>query len=384
MRVEEPTTNEEAAEALARAAADGATVRFRGSGTKLDWGNAVPEPDVIISSSRLNRILEHNAADLTAVVQAGVALARVRESLAASGQRLPLDPPLGRDEAATVGGIVATGDSGPLRHRYGAARDLLLGMTVALSDGSVARSGGTVIKNVAGYDLAKLFAGSFGTLGMILEVAVRLHPLPRGTVTIRARTDDPDVLQRVSVELMAEPLELSSLDVWWDGGAGGVLARVAGVAPDAVVDAAVDRVRRGGLDVDAVDGSPEADLWSRQRAAQRADRGVVVRVSGLATGMAGTVRAVGRLGGGLVGRASGSLWCAVPFDEVADGVGAVEELRKAVAPSPCVVVDAPPEVRAKVDVWGVADGPEVALMRRLKQRFDPANVCSPGIYVGGI
>jgi glycolate oxidase FAD binding subunit len=384
MRLEEPTTYEEAAEALARAAANGERVRFRGGGTKFDWGNAVREPDVITSTARLNRILEHNAADLTAVVQAGVSSRALQERLAASGQMLGLDPPLGPADEATIGGIVATSDSGPLRHRYGAPRDLLLGMTVALSDGSIARSGGKVIKNVAGYDLAKLFAGSFGTLGMILEVAVRLHPLPRRMVSMRARTDDPDVLQRATVDLMAEPLELSSLDVWWDGDAGGLLARLGGVAPDAVLDAADRRLRGGGLDLDVIDGADHEKLWGSQRSAQRSAEGVVAKVSGLATGIAETARAVARLGGRMVGRASGSLWCAFPIDEVADAVGMVEDFRNGLAPSACVVLDAPDEVRAKVDVWGVTDGQEVQLMRRLKQRFDPANVCNTGIFVGGI
>jgi glycolate oxidase FAD binding subunit len=129
----------------------------------------------------LTQIIEHNAGDLTATLEAGVPLAHAQQTFARAGQMLALDPPTGADGSATIGGIVATGDSGPLRHRYGAPRDLVVGMTFALGDGTIARSGGKVIKNVAGYDLAKLFAGSFGTLGMILSVSVRLHPLPATT-----------------------------------------------------------------------------------------------------------------------------------------------------------------------------------------------------------
>src|SRR5437899_6903539 len=135
------------------------------------------------------------------------------------GLRAPADP------AATVGGVVATGDSGPLRHRYGTARDLLLGITVVLSDGTVAKSGGKVIKNVAGYDLAKLFGGSFGTLGLIAEVAVRLHPVPASRTTVAGSSDDPASLQAAALAVSHAPLEAEALDVRWDGGHGAVLAR---------------------------------------------------------------------------------------------------------------------------------------------------------------
>ncbi len=136
---------------------------------------------------------------------------------------LALDPPLGGGDAATIGGIVATADSGPLRHRYGAPRDLVIGITVALSDGTVAKSGGKVIKNVAGYDLGKLFAGSFGTLGLILGVAVRLHPLPATRATALFRGDSPDALARTAAALAHAPLELEALDVRWERGRGAVL-----------------------------------------------------------------------------------------------------------------------------------------------------------------
>src|SRR5206468_1900573 len=152
----------------------GLSVRVRGGGTKLGWGPPAA-PDVELYTSALDEVVEHNAGDLTAVLQAGVPLAIAQDRFGQEGQELALDPPLAA--GATIGGVVAAGDSGPLRHRFGAARDLVLGVRVALADGTVARAGGKVIKNVAGYDLAKLFAGSFGTLGAIVELAVRLHPI---------------------------------------------------------------------------------------------------------------------------------------------------------------------------------------------------------------
>src|ERR671922_165772 len=161
---------------------------------------------------------------------------------------LSLDPP---DAGATIGGVVAAGDSGPLRSRYGGVRDLVVGIRVALSDGTVAKSGGKVIKNVAGYDLGKLFAGSLGTLGAILEVTVRLHPLPPVTATAAAGSRDPAVLARAASELAHAPLEQLSLDVRWGGGDGAVLSRFGGgcvggsIPPaSAIPEPPRDRLRR--------------------------------------------------------------------------------------------------------------------------------------------
>ena len=165
----------------------------------------------------LDRIVEHNAGDLTAVVDARACGWRELQARRAgeAGQMLALDPP--RRRRATLGGVVATADSGPLRHRYGSARDLVVGITVALADGTVAKSGGKVIKNVAGYDLAKLFTGSFGTLGAILEVSVRLHPLAAGDRDRgRAQRTIPRALAAAAGRLSHAPLELQCLDVRWE------------------------------------------------------------------------------------------------------------------------------------------------------------------------
>ncbi|HZE05608.1 MAG TPA: FAD-binding oxidoreductase, partial [Solirubrobacteraceae bacterium] len=145
-----PQTFEEAAQSLAAATAAGQSVRIAGAGTKLGWGAAGAETDCELRTSGLDRVVEHNAGDMTATLEAGVPLAVAQRTFAAAGQMLALDPPLTIDGAGapTIGGVVATGDSGPLRHRYGAPRDLVVGVTVALSDGTIAHSGGKVIKNV--------------------------------------------------------------------------------------------------------------------------------------------------------------------------------------------------------------------------------------------
>ncbi len=381
MIVEEPGSANEAAELLRSAATEGVAVRFRGGGTKLEWGSPVGEPDVVLSTKRMDRILEHNAADLTAVLEAGVPLAVAQAVFAASGQMLALDPPLGKADAATIGGIVATGDSGPLRHRYGAPRDLLLGMTVALSDGAVATSGGKVIKNVAGYDLAKLFTGSFGTLGLIARVAVRLHPLPPRRVSAVGFGDDPDAVQRAAIALAHSPLELESLDIEWPDWSGKVMARCAGGAPEPRAQEAVRLMSKVGLSAQVEEG--DEYLWDSDNS--RTDEATLVRVSALPSELARIIRIVQRLQGSLVARAGlGICWVWLPPLSSDDVVAALEDLRFSLAPFPCVVLDAPGHVRDKVDVWGSSEGPELQLMRRVKAGFDPAGVCNRGVFMGGI
>lgn len=381
MKTEAPSSYEEAAAVMGRCGAESLTLRIRGGGTKFGWGRSVPDPDVEISTGGLDRLVEHNAGDLTAVVQAGARLDTVQEAFAEEGQMLALDPPtLG---AATVGGLLATADSGPLRHHYGGVRDLVLGVTLALSDGTLARAGGKVIKNVAGYDLGKLFAGSFGTLGLVVEMALRLHPLPTRTGTAVGYSDDPSALSRGASAVAHAPLEADCLDVDWEGGAGSVLVRLGGADPSARLADAAALLAGAGL---AVDTNEDDDaVWAAQRVGQRSQGGdAVVKVSALPSVLSEVLAAAEALNGSVVGRAGlGLSWVRLPTDDPGELVAAVEDLRRRLAPAPVVVTDAPAEVRAKLDPWGGETGP-VALMRRVKERFDPAGVCAPGLFVGGI
>ena len=384
VRTDMPQTAQEAAQLLRGCAADGIAVRITGAGTK-PWGSPGAECGVELGTGALDAIVEHNRGDLTAVMQPGVSLRELDETFAAADQMLALDPPLGDGDAATIGGLVATGDSGPLRHRYGAARDLVLGITVALPDGSVAHAGGKVIKNVAGYDLAKLFSGSFGTLGLITELAVRLHPRAPAHATATATTDDPALLQRAAIALASSSLEAQSLDVRWEAQTGMVLARFGGLAATAQA-AAAERLLAG-VGVDAVAATEDDDaLWARQRAAQRGgDGGAVVRVSGRPSALADACVAAQVAGATLVGRAAlGIAWIALPAAAPGELVTAIARLRNVLAPSPCVVLDAPAYVRAHLDPWDHPEDASLVLMRRVKERFDPAHTCNPGIFVGGI
>ena len=369
--LERPATAAGVAEALA----SGGTVRPVGGRTKIDWGAAGAEPDREVSTAALDRVLAHNHGDLTAILEAGLRLGDAQAVFAAQGQRLALDLPDERREA-TIGGVVATGDSGPLRHRYGGARDLVLGVRVALPDGTVARAGSNVIKNVAGYDLAKLMCGALGTLGVVTEVTVRLHPVPSRTVTAVARGDDLESLTAGARALAHASLQLEALDLRWDGreGGGRLLAQAAGHAAGEVAAAAAELARAQGLDTHLVDDDDR--LWEEQRALQRAtEGGAVLRVSGLPAALA-RVLAAGTSG---VARAGlGLAWLRIPAlpEEV-------RRIRRELAPAACVLLDAPPALRVAVDAWGVR-GPAVELARRVKQRFDPGRVCNPGRHVGGI
>ena len=374
-----PPNIDAAAAALSGAAAGGETVRLSGAGTKLQWGAPTPQPDVELRTSGLDRIVEHNAGDLTAVIQAGVPLSRAQERFAAADQMLAIDPWLGSPRAATVGGVVATADSGPLRHRYGAPRDLIVGMTVALSDGTVARSGGKVIKNVAGYDLAKLFCGSFGTLGLILEVNVRLHPLPASTATALGVSGDPATLAAAGRNLAAAPLELEALDVAWRAGRGGLLARCGGAAALARTEYVAGLLRQEGLD--GVSTEPDdAELWARQRAGQRSLDRALVRVAARPSQLADVLGAAEACAGTLVGRVA----LGISFVEL--DPDAVEQLTDNLpSGARSVLLDGPPELRSRLDAWGASPGRDaLELMKRIKARFDPAQTCNPGLFVGGI
>ena len=192
MRIVEPQSGEEAAEILRCANEDGAAVIPRGGGTKSDWGNPPARTDVMLSTARLNRVVEHAWADLTVTVEAGCTITELQRTLAQHGQRLAVDPLW--PEKATVGGVLSANDSGVLRFRYGGLRDLVIGVTLALADGTLAQSGGKVVKNVAGYDLGKLFCGSFGTLGVITEVNFRLHAIAPYAETVSVQSDSIETL----------------------------------------------------------------------------------------------------------------------------------------------------------------------------------------------
>ncbi|WP_262847094.1 FAD-binding oxidoreductase [Sphaerisporangium corydalis] len=233
-----PESTEEVAAVMRAAAEHDLAVVTAGSGTKLHWGPPPTRCDLMVDTCCLNEILEHVAGDLVVRVQAGVTVEALAAALAGAGQQLALDVPI---EGATIGGTLATATAGPRRLRYGTARDLLIGITVVLADGTIARSGGKVVKNVAGYDLGKLFTGSQGTLGVITEATFRLHPLPAARAWVTATVPDLAGLPGLAA-VAASQLEPSALEVDRPGPRAPltVTALIEGVAADERAKATAD------------------------------------------------------------------------------------------------------------------------------------------------
>src|SRR5438876_11461668 len=230
----EPGSVDEVATLLRDASRDGLAVIPRGGGTKLDWGRPPRRADLILSTVRLDRVLEHAWGDMTATVQAGCTVASLQRILAEHGQRLALDTLW--QERATIGGMLATNDSGSLRVRFGTLRDLIIGVTLVLADGTIAKSGGKVVKNVAGYDLPKLATGALGTLGVISEAIFRLHPLSRETRALSLMGTLAEVnnlvldiqhsqLAFTGLQLRAQSEANPQLDVRFEGTAAGIEAQ---------------------------------------------------------------------------------------------------------------------------------------------------------------
>jgi glycolate oxidase FAD binding subunit len=388
---------------LAGAAADGLAVAFAGGGSKLGLGNPPDRADLLVSTSRLDRVLEHAAGDLVVRAQAGVRLADLQAALGPAGQWLALDPP---EPRATVGGVVAANASGPRRLRYGTVRDLIIGITVVLADGTVAHAGGKVVKNVAGYDLAKLFCGSLGTLGMIAEVIFRLHPLPAAASVVTLEVEAPAQAGRAVQRLHRSALEPSAVELVVDewGWPGRLTVVFEGIQPGVEAQAAAAVELLGQVGTAAVAGPGETDAALHQLGALPFEKAEVAlkaafppaELPAVLTELLGDRRNLERRWIGPVSAhaATGVLWMTSGFrqgdlrddgPEVAFVARAVTEVRERLAAlgGSLVVVKAPPHLKRQVDAWG-PPGDAVGLMRRVKERFDPDRRMSPGRFVGGI
>ncbi|HMA47351.1 MAG TPA: FAD-binding oxidoreductase [Frankiaceae bacterium] len=364
-----PSTVDEVAGVLRTAAAHRLTVVPRGAATMLGAGNPPSRPvDVVVDLTRMDAVLEHAAGDLVVRAQAGVRLAALQSHVAPARQRLALDPP---ERAATLGGLIAANRSGPLRHRFGTIRDLLLGVTVVLADGTVARSGGKVVKNVAGYDLGKLYTGSHGTLGVVVDAVLRLHPLPpaRRVVTLPAR--QPARVAELAAELGAAQLVPSAVE--HDGDERVVTVLFEG--RERAVDAQADAAARLDRDATVADRPPP---WWGEHPWTDPCAGVGLTV-GFAPSALLDVLAVLPPNARVRGRvATGVLEVALPAVD-ADWLAWA---RERIAPGGGSVVVVAGRVPG-LDVWGYR-GDALDLMRRVKDRFDPAHLLSPGRFVGGI
>jgi glycolate oxidase FAD binding subunit len=388
--VARPESAQELAQALALSAREGLAVCPRGRGTKLGYANPPARLDLLVETGRIDALVEHAAGDLVVTAGAGMRLADLQSAVAREGQMLALDPP----EDGTLGGTVAANASGPRRLRYGTARDLVIGITVALADGTIAKAGGKVVKNVAGYDLGKLFTGSLGTLGVIVETTFRLHPLPAARRTVVVELDSLGAAGAAAAALTASTLVPSALEVASEAPPARPALAVLfeGVEPGAEAQAtrAASLLAPHG-DARILDEADAAALWPRlaQRPWEPGDAGLKLRapIAELCLLLAEAQDAAQRAG--LATRiaahaASGIGYLALrgSDDALAPAVRAIRAAAEGRGGS-AVVHEAAPALRREVETFGSV-GDALGLMRRVKEQFDPEAVLSPGRFVGGI
>jgi glycolate oxidase FAD binding subunit len=381
--VARPGSADEVARALQVACAVGAGVIPRGGGTQTALGMPPGRYDLALDLTGLDRVLEYEPADLTVTVEAGMPLAALQAHLGERGQWLPLDPPV--TPAATIGGVLAVNASGPARIAFGTARDLVIGMTVAMADGRIVKFGGRVVKNVAGYDLSKLHIGALGTLGVILQASFKVAPQPKALHTLTVASADAGSLMRLAFAVRDASLPATGIALSRPAGASEarLLLRFAGSA------AAVERslletgrmARAEGLDAEqAPDGA-----W-REAAEVRALGGAtVIRVSDRPSRSGEAIARLSALGGDVLSypTAGASYGRVIALSEAS--YEAVRTLRTAVEAGggASVVESAPVAAKGAIGVWGRPRGGDT-MMRRLKQEMDPQSTLNSGRLEQGI
>ncbi len=370
----------------------------RGGGTALGLGAPPSRLDVVLSLARLDRVLDHAAGDLVVRAEAGALLSRVKAVVAEAGQTLALDP-LEEARGATLGGVVAADQTGPRRLRYGTVRDLLIGVTVVQADGTIAKAGGRVVKNVAGYDLCKLFARSLGTVGVVVETIFRLHPLPPARALVKAEFASPAALDGGTQAILRSTLTPSALEMRWTGGHGDLGLLFEGGA--AGVAAQAERAAALWATLDAVTVLPDAhhdDIWADltrrpwDSATDAAAVGlkIAVPIAHVPRLLDDALEMERRHGAAIV--LGGHVGSGVVFAALRDltdsvAVAAIAEWRARVVArgggGSVVLMHGSPDLKRSVDVWGPA-GDALPVMRAIKQRFDPQGILNPGRYVGGL
>jgi glycolate oxidase FAD binding subunit len=382
--VVEPGSIEEISDLMKLAAREGLAVAPRGGGTKMHIGDPPRRLDLIVSTARMNEVLEHTPGDQIIRLEAGVKLEDLQEHISGSDQMLAIDPP---ESGATIGGIVAANSSGPRRYRYGTIRDLIIGITVVLHDGTVAKAGGKVVKNVAGYDLSKLFTGSLGTLGVIATANFRLHPRPEAARTVAVEVTEPQQAQAAAQAIVHSQVEATAVELHYDENEKRLAVLLESIPGgiDAKEETTSFLLKQFGevrtLSDEEVNhlgpltppevvlkiGAPPAELAA-----------VLVAVLGAAErkGLAHP-RITGHAGTGvtLVGFSG----------ENEDGAaGFVEEMREIwVRRGGNVTLQrAPLTLKQRVSTWD-SGGDYLGLVRRVKEKFDPRGGMNPGRFLGG-
>jgi glycolate oxidase FAD binding subunit len=382
-----PGTAQEVAQVLGYCNSAGLTIIPRGGGTQLGLGNRPRQADFILSLERLNRVIEHAWGDMTVTVEAGCTIGKLQGVLQEHGQQLAADPM--QPERATVGGVLATAESGTLRIRYGAIRDLVLGVEMALPDGSVIKAGGKVVKNVAGYDLTKLAIGSLGTLGVITRAVFRLHPIPVATASYSAVVPTASEAAKLVLAILDSHLVYTGLQIHARrADQVFVHVRLEGI-PESLQDQYAKLGRIAGAHEFA---ECAGDVWTeRQKLFVNAGRSVICKCCVLPSQIGSLCDALFRQAGP----------AEVAATLVAQGTGLAEVRLDAAGHQPLMTVlhalrsevdrlegtmtvsQRPVAMKDELDVWGTVKD-ALPLMHRIKQKFDPGQTLNPGRFVGGI
>ena len=393
-----PETQAQLSDVVACCAQNNWVILTCGSGSKLHWGGLVKvdptthyQEIIVVSCDRLNGLIEHAVGDLTVTVEPGIKYAELQATLAKTGQFLAIDPAY--PETATLGGIIATADTGSLRQRYRGVRDMLLGISLVRSDGKIAKAGGRVVKNVAGYDLMKLFTGSYGTLGIISQVTLRVYPIQEasGTVVLVGEREHiakatqtllSSALTPVAVELLSTNL-VKELDL---GKAVGLIVRF-----QTVIGSVEEQLQKL-LEVGNSLGlnctrycDYEVELWNKLKQKiwdSHRKTEIICKIGVMPNQAVETLNQVAlETGLGLIHAGSGL--GELHFNSV--NPETILELRQWCESIGgfLTVLAAPLEIKQKLDVWGYNQN-GLDMMRRIKQKFDPQNILNPHSFVGGI
>ena len=386
-----PASVWEIQDVLRFAAAQHLSVIPAGSGSKLQSGNPPEKVDIVLAMTRINEVVEYEPADLTVTVEAGIQLTALQEKLADNGQFLPLNPPYA--SRCTLGGIVAANASGSLCLRYGTARNLVLGLRVVHASGTVVKSGGKVVKNVAGYDVNKLYIGSFGTLGILTEMTLKLSPIPARQALLTAQFQDMQAAAKTGLSIVGSQTLPDFVNLLVNSEHAGPML-VAGFGGDAeTVTWQLEQARRimelnSAIGVKELEGESFQKLNDAMRAfaeSENESRTVSVQVNLKRTDIAEFAENV------LTNNAEmlALLGSGVLYLKMEQGEGLAETLatlrERVVAASGSLIIEsAPPELKQQLDVWGPVAPRARNLMQQLKARFDERNLLNPGRFVSGI
>lgn len=353
-----------------------------GNGSKLNWGGVVKNPQLVISTQRLNRIIDHAVGDLTVTVEAGVTLQQLQSVLQPHSQFLPLDPAY--PEQATLGGIIATADAGSLRQRYGGVRDMVLGLSFVRYDGKIAKAGGRVVKNVAGYDMMRLFTGSYGTLGMIAEMTLRLYPIPEASQSLLL-TGQPESIAIIAKSLRAsgvtptaaEILSSSLVKSLGYGDGIGILLRFQSI-PESITEQ-IRQVKELAQPFDCQSqiytDSDEMRLWQQIQITNQPNY-LLCKMGILPSEIVELIIRLDEFGTGMINLSSG-------LGKINIRKEGLEEIRSLCQSHQgfLSILEAPKLIKETVDPWGY-NGNALAMMRNIKQKFDPNQLFSPNRFLG--